>query len=113
MKDTTALKGLGDLKTATTARLRSLPPQEGMEHLYLYLANKEKKRLAKLTETWEKHQRRTRERLATTDKALARLEEKVGLGTTTAPLPHPRPGEEQPEAPDYTRRPWKTISLEY
>lgn len=115
MNDVTGLKGLGDLKTAATTHLRSKPPQEGTEYLELYLASNEKKRLAKLTQTWEKQGRRARERQAAVNRSIAELEEKVGL-EKPSPQASPgelNPGQGQPEASDYTRRQWQTMPLDY
>ena len=115
MKDTSELKGLGDLRTSITTHLRSKPAQEGTEYLELYLASNEKKRLAKLTQTWEKQQRRAQERHTAVNQSVAKLEEKVGLEKTveTDPLTKPSAGDGQAPAPDYTRRQWKKMSLDY
>lgn len=114
-KDVAELKGLSDLKTAITAHLRSKPAQEGTEYLELYLASNERKRLAKLTRTWEKQQRRAQERHAAVSESVAKLEKKVGLEKTPgqAPLRESSADDGPRPAPDYTRRQWKTMSLDY
>ena len=115
MKDATELKGLGDLRTAITTHVRSKPSQEGTEYLDLYLASKEKKRLAKLTQTWEKQKTRAQGRHAAVNESIAKLEEKVGLerSADADSLTEPAAGDGQTPAPDYTRRQWKTMSLDY
>lgn len=115
MKDVTELKGLSDLRTAITTHVRSKPAQEGTEYLELYLASNEKKRLGKLTQTWEKQQRRAHRRQAAVSQSIAKLEKKVGLAETPdgGLSPEAEPGEGQDPAPDYTRRRWKTMPLEY
>ena len=115
MGDVTELKGLNDLKTATTIHLRSMPHHEGMEYLELYLASNEKKRLAKLAQTWERQQRRTQARRTQVIQSIAKLEEKVGLERNMEPdrPAEPAVGDGQLPAPDYTRRRWKKMTLDY
>ena len=115
MKDSTELKGLGDLRTSITTHVRSNPAREGTEYLDLYLASTEKKRLARLIHTWEKQQRRTQARHVAVSKSMAKLEEKVALErrTDTTLPPDPSAGESKATAPDYTRRQWKTMDVEY
>ena len=115
MKDTTELRGLGDLKTATTTHLRAKPAREGTEYLDLYLASAEKKRLARLMQTWEKQKRRAEGRHAAVDGSMARLEEKMGLERSAGADPHigPDAGDEEAPAPDYARRQWNMMPVEY
>ncbi len=115
MGDITELKGLNDLRTATTTHLHSIPHHEGTEYLELYLASNEKKRLAKLTKTWERQQRRTQARRAAVIQSIAKLEKKVGLENNIGPDPLAEPvaGDWQPPAPDYTRRRWKKMTVDY
>ena len=115
MRDSTELKGLGDLRTSITTHVRSNPAREGTEYLDLYLATNEKKRLARLTHTWEKQKRRVQARHVAVSKSMARLEEKVALEkrTDAALPPDPSAGESQAPASDYARRQWKTMDVEY
>lgn len=112
------LKGLNDLKTAMTVRLRSKPAREGTEYLELYLATNEKKRLANLTRTWKKQATRTQARRAAVIESIATLEKKVGVGIegTSGLRPSTRPATEDRQLapyPEYTQRRWGKVSLDY
>lgn len=115
MKDVTELKGLSDLRTAMTTHVRSKPPQEGTEYLELYLASNEKKRLAKLVQTWEKQKDRAQERHVAVSESIANVEHKLGLEQTAEgsnSLTEPSADSKQ-AAPDYQRQQWNTMPLDY
>ena len=117
MKDGTKAKGLGNLPTATTKRLRARPPQRGTAHLDMYLISTEKRRLEEELAHLEERQRRVRERLKGNQEELTRLRQVARVeaedgegpnhnGAKTMDLPpQPSPG----QAP----RPWRTMPLEY
>lgn len=114
-KTVSDMKGVSDLKTGITAHLRSKPRTEGEEYLQLYLAGKEKARLGRMARTWEKMAIRTQERRSMVKEDITKLEKRVGLErpADVAPRTEPIVGDGQKPAPNYTRRQWKTMPLDY
>ena len=116
MKDVTNVKGLGNLQTATTKRLRARPPQRGTAHLDMYLVSTEKRRLEEELAHLEDRGKRLRERLTGSQEELARLrqvaqEEEADErsdydGGKTMDIPPQSP-------PGQAQRPWRTMPLEY
>lgn len=116
MKDVTDAKGLRQLHTATTRRLRAKPPQQGTAHLEMYLLSKEKQRLeqemAHLDQRRESIHRRVTEILEdfTRLQQVAQQDEAGGVSDgshlqTPASPAQPSPGQAE--------RRWKTMPLEY
>ncbi|MDP2951735.1 MAG: hypothetical protein Q8O76_00275 [Chloroflexota bacterium] len=110
MKDVTSARGLSNLRTATTTRLHTKPPQKGTEHLDLYLLGKEQQRLEQELSGLERRQRRIQAHLAEIRKAMAKLEEEAHQEGPSAPQAPPGGN---PPARDYRQRTWKTMSLDY
>lgn len=114
MPGVTDAKGLPNLRTATTQRIRARPPQRGTAHLDMYLLSKEKERLEQELAHLEKRRERLQRHMAEIVgqllelRRVAQQEEKVQLtegvdGTAIPPEKPPR--EDQPR--------WKTMPLEY
>ena len=114
-KTASDLKGISDLKTGITAHLRSKPATEGEEYLRLYLGGKEKVRLGRMSKTWEKLGKRTRERRDMVSKDIAKMERKMGVvkPSETGPLLKPEGAQRQTAPPEHTRRQWKKLSVDY
>ena len=116
MKGVTEAKGLRNLKTATTKRIHTKPPQRGTAHLDMYLLGKEKQRLEQERANLDERRARIQDRLAGIAEELARLRqvaqrEEAGRASDGAQLETSGvPG--QP-SPGQAKRRWKTMSLEY
>jgi hypothetical protein len=115
MKDVTSAKGVSDLRTALTTRVHAKPPQKGTAHLDLYLLSKEKQRLEKELVRLERQQRRVQEHLAGTVQEIAKLQQEAQLEDSSqeaSTIPVTRERQSGPP-PDYSRRPWKKMTLDY
>ncbi|MFH1560622.1 MAG: hypothetical protein ABID84_04350 [Chloroflexota bacterium] len=73
MKGVTETKGLQNLKTATTQRIRTKPPQRGTAHLDMYLLSKEKQRLEQELAHLDKRRARIQSHIAEVVDQLLRL----------------------------------------
>jgi len=114
MGDVTSLKGIGDVRTALSTRLHSKPAQKGTAHRDLYLLGKEKEREEKEIARLERQQRRVKEHLAETVQIIARLQQEAQTEDQVLEIaPDPAAGNRRARAPEYTRRQWKTMPLEY
>lgn len=74
MRCTTSLRGLSDLKTASTVHVHCKPHSADETHLDLFLLNKEKERLEKKHMMLEHQQRCIRERVNAIVRNMAKLE---------------------------------------
>lgn len=116
MKDVTDAKGLRQLHTATTRRLRAKPPQQGTAHLEMYLLSKEKQRLeqelAHLDQRREGIHRRVTEILeeVTRLQQVAQQEDAGGVSDGSQLQTPASPGQPSPEQ---AQPGWKTMPLEY
>lgn len=112
MKGVTDTKGLGNIQTATTRRLRARPPQRGTAHLEMYLLSAEKQRLEQELAHLDERRRRIQERLKGIATELLRLQqvaqqEEAGGRSDGS-------GVEATAGPDKSpSRRWKTMPLEY
>jgi len=115
MKDVTSAKGLGDLRTAIATRVHAKPPQKGTAHLDLYLLSKEKQRLEKELVRLERQQRRVQEHLAETVQEIAKLQQEAQLEDSSQEASTISVTRERQSAPppDYSRRRWKKMTLDY
>lgn len=115
MKDVTSAKGLSDLRTALTTRVRAKPPQKGTAHLDLYLLGKEKQRLEKELAGLEQRQRRIQAHLAEIRQEIATLEQETERERSSKdPSADLGAGGKQPApASQYGQRPWKKMTVDY
>ena len=113
MADATNLRGVNDVRTALSARLRAAPAQKGTVHRGLYLLGTEKQRLEKEITRLERQQRRVEQRLKETLEAIAKMQEKTQAeiqGSETAPDAGAR--NKRAAAPKRTGQ-WSTMPVEY
>ena len=115
MRNLIRARGLSDLRTATTARVRTKTRQPGTINLDLFLQSKEKQRLMKELAILGDRARCIQMRLVEIEKAIAWLEKEAqrekGEGQD-ANLPGN--GEESPVPPDhFGLRQWRKITLSY
>jgi len=80
MKSVTGLKGLGDLRTATSHHITAMPSLKGTAHLDLYMLDMEKQRLEKELSRAEMCRRRVNSRLEEIKKNMERLNESALQG---------------------------------
>ena len=115
MRDVTDAKGLGDLRTAITTRVHSKPPQKGTAHLDLYLLSKEKQRLEKELSRLEQRQGRVQEHLAETLKTIKELQQEAQVEGSSQEASSVSAARERqsPPLPEYSRRRWKKMTLDY
>jgi predicted nucleic acid-binding Zn-ribbon protein len=115
MKDVTRAKGLSDLRTAITTRVRAKPPQKETAYLELYLLSREKQRLEKELVDLEQRQGRIRERLSEIRQAMATLEQETEQERLSeGPSVDIGVGGKQPApASQYSRRRWQKMPLDY
>ena len=116
MKTVTDVKGLSNLGTATTKRIRARPPQGGTAHLEMYLLSKEKQRLGQELAHLDQRRERIHRRLNEILKEITRLQQLAqegeaggasdGAQLETSDVPgQPSARQAQP--------PWQTMPLEY
>jgi len=116
MKGVTDAKGLRNLKTATTRRIRAKPPQSGTAHLDMYLLGKEKQRLEQELAHLDERRGRIHNQLAGIARKLVEIQQVArreeasdiseGLGVDgTGPPAKSSARQAQP--------PWQTMPLEY
>jgi predicted nucleic acid-binding Zn-ribbon protein len=116
MKTVTDVKGLSNLGTATTKRIRARPPQGGTAHLEMYLLSKEKQRLEEELAHLDQRRDRIHRRLDQIRDEITRLQQLAqedensemskGPGVEGTAKPSKSSGRQaQPR--------WKTIPLEY
>lgn len=116
MKTVTDVKGLSNLGTATTKRIRARPPQGGTGHLEMYLISKEKQRLGQELAHLDQRRERIQRRIAEIGEQLVKLrqlalQEDAGGASDGAQLETSGvPG--QP-SPGLAERRWKAMPLEY
>ena len=108
------LKGLGDMRTALTTRIHSKPPQKGTAHRDLHILGKERDRLETELMRLERQRKRGQKHLAEILQTIAKLQqeaqiEDMSLGTSA----DPGDGNRCTATPEYTRRQWKTMSVDY
>ena len=117
MKDVTNTKGLGQLRTATTTRLRSKQSQKGTAHLDLYLLSKDKQRLEQELANLKRQQDCKQKHLAEVRSVMeiimteAQLEDALAEGSTA-----PARRESQSRKvrhPECSERQWETMTLDY
>ena len=115
MGDVTELRGLGDMRTALSTRLHSKPAQKGTAHRDLYILGNEKKRLEKELVRLERQQRRVQEHLAETVQEIAKLQHEAQLEDSSQAASTISVTRERQSAapPDYSRRRWKKMTLDY
>lgn len=115
MEDRKEVRGVGDIRTALSGRIRSTPAQKGTTHRDLYLLGEVRGRLEQEIWRLRRQQRRVEARLAEAVRAIARLCQEVeqadrSASAAAAPVPgEPAPG---PAAEDRGRR-WRKITLGY
>jgi len=80
MKSVTGIKGLGDLRTATSHHITAMPSLKGTAHLDLYLLDMERQRLEKELSCVEMRRRRINSRLEEIKKNMERLNESAAQG---------------------------------
>lgn len=119
MKGVTDTKGLGNIPTATSKRLRARPPQHGTAHLEMYLLSAEKQRLEQELAHLDERRGRIQERLKGSAAQLLRLQQvaqqeeaQAGDGSVETSA-DPVDGNGRAAAPESTRRQWKTMPLDY
>jgi len=118
MKGVTDAKGLRNLKTATTRRIRAKPPQGGTAHLDMYLLGKEKQRLEQELAHLDERRGRIHDHLAGITRTLVELQQVVqqaaqaedeSLETSADPVN----GNRRAPTSEYWRQSWNTMPLEY
>lgn len=116
MKGVTQAKGLRNLKTATTTRIHTKPPQRGTAHLDMYLLGKEQQRLEQELANLDERRTRLLNHLEEVAKELGKLQQVAqqekanassdGVGVEAAAIPaRLSPMQVQPR--------WKTMPLDY
>ena len=124
MKTVTDARGLSNLGTAISKRIRSRPPQEGTAHLELYLLDKERQRLRAELAYLEQRRQHFHRRLKEILEEMTRLTQEALAddgnygGVEVSPPGNgnghvPGNGNGHVPAPDYTRGQWKTIPIDY
>ncbi|MBI2848796.1 MAG: hypothetical protein HYX88_01520 [Chloroflexi bacterium] len=104
------VKGLSDLRTATTGHLHAKPPQKGTEYLNMYLLDREAQRMEKELANMEHRQKRMLARLAEIREAIAKLGEEAREGRLTLPQ---GAVQEKASGPDHQKERWRKISVDY
>ena len=118
-KSVSDLKGVQDIRTGISKRIRSMPNRQDKYYLDLYLLQKEQQRLTQEARGIRNRQRRVRERIAESRREVATQEEKALQEMTI--LKEGAQGEptQQQDGPEtkrkdkYNKDEWKTMSLEY
>ncbi len=117
MKGAINYKGLKNLNTATTKRIRSRPPVQSTSYLDMYLLGKDKdlvdQQLAHLEERRERLRKRLKGILEELEKFrqkagqqdAAAISDATGIDAAANPLAKPLPKSAKPR--------WKTMPLEY
>ena len=116
MKGVTQSKGLRNLKTATTRRIHTKPPQRGTAHLDMYLLGKEKQRLEQELANLDERRARVLKHLEEIAREVGKLQQVaqqekadawsdgVGVEATAIPARH---------SSMRVQPPWKTMPLDY
>lgn len=114
MKDVTDAKGLRHLKTATTRRIRTKPPQRGTAHLDMYLLSKEKQRLQQELAHLDDRRARILNHLAEIQGTIAKLQQEAQAEDVSVEISgDPASGDGRPATPKHSGRQWKKMPLEY
>ena len=115
MKSVTGLKGLGDLRTATTHHITALPSLKGTTHLDLYMLDMEKQRLEKELSNVEMRRRRVNSRLEEIRKNIERLNESAlqGHSFLNSRSTERAAGKQGATAKRDGHGKWKMMSVEY
>jgi len=115
MKTVTDAKGLTNIGTATTRRLKTKPPQRGTSHLEMYLLSKEKERLEQELDHLDKRRTRIHGRVAAVVEELSSLAEvamREGTGRVAEAAVRPT-GKPAASSPEQEGHRWNTMALEY
>jgi len=113
MKAVTA-KGLSDLRTATTTRVRSRPRHKGTAHLNIYLLSMERQRLETELRCLEKRQANIHERLGKICQEMGEFQQETEQERLSSePLINIGAEGKQLAPTQCKRRPWKKIALDY
>ena len=129
IKTVSELKGVQDITTAVSKKIRSVPRREGHSYLDLYLLQKERERLAKEIASLKKRRLHLGVKVSHIDEEMAEKQEKAlqdmtilsGEPTTGMVEPHKkpvkgkRPGKKQEAAKryEYKEEEWNRFTLEY
>lgn len=108
-------KGLGDLRTSLSARVRSMPKQKGTAHRDMYLLSKEKERLEDELTRLERLQKRVGDRLKETVEIIVKLHQEALADEAYQGAFTPTPSVEVRTPPPRLSgdAQWKTIPLDY
>lgn len=116
MRTVTDVKGLSNLGTATTKRIRARPPQGGTAHIEMYLLSKEKQRLGQELAHLDQRRDRIHRRVDQIREEIARLQQLAqeddadGASTGGPPKRSTMPGQ---SSPGPAQRRWRTMRLDY
>lgn len=117
-KTVSDFKGVQDIKTGISKRIRSMPRRDDHYYLDLYLLQKEQQRLAKEASWVDKRRRRVQERTGDVQQEIVAQEEKVleGLSILQESPPN-RPkqlkNKEAAQSDKYKGKKWTTMTLDY
>ena len=107
------LRGVGDVRTALSTRVRATPPQKATVHRDLYLRGTEKVRLENEIARLEQQQGRVKEHLAETIRAIARLQQEAQMEIQALETPpDPETGNRRAPVPEREGQ-WNTMPVEY
>jgi len=117
-KTVSDLKGVQDIKTGISKRVRSMPRRDDRYYLDLYLLQKEQERLKKEVGWVDKRGKRVQERTADVQQEIAAQEEKaleemsILQGSLPDPPSQPKDKEEA-QSDKHKRKKWTTMTLDY
>ena len=115
MKSVTEVKGLGDLRTATSHHITAMPSLKGTAHLDLYLLDMERQRLEKELSCVEMRRRRINSLLEDIKKKMERLNESAlqGHGLLNGHSTERAAGKQGAPAKRDGHGKWKRMAVEY
>jgi len=122
IKSVSELKGVQDIATAVSKKIRSVPRREGHSYLDLYLLQKERERLAKEIASLKKRRLQLGIKVSNIDEEMAEKQEKalqdmtiLSAESQEKPVEGRRPGKKQgaPKRYEYKEEEWNKFSLDY
>ncbi len=114
MKSISNAKGLRSLRTATTNRIHTKPPQKGTEFLNLYLLDTEARRLEMELNRLEHRQKGIQLRLFEIRQDMARLTENTSQSNQElVSEPNEAMKSENPTVRDFHASQWKKMAVQY
>ncbi len=115
-KTVSDLKGVQDIKTGISKRLRSMPRRDDRYYLDLYLLQKEETRLKREASWVEKRKKRVQERTSDVQQEIVAQEEKVleRLSISQESVPNrPSQPEGKQQSDKHEGKKWTKMTLDY